>query len=607
MVETARPRHWIAALMFAAATAATAWQAWLSLFSQFAPYDDEGYILISLRSYLRGGRLYDEVYSQYGPFFYQALRLLFARMPADHDHAGLLTVVFWVAASLLCGLATYALSGRLFVAVAAQVLACQGLLRLCNEPLHPLGILALLLSIAVCLPLLLRRWPRALLFSLGALCAAVVLIKINVGAFLGISMVFALLLSLPARGLPRLLRLLPAALLVVVPFALMLPHFDWPWVRPYALHVAIAGLALGIVTARLQLTELLPRTLPWFAAGFAAALCLVVGGALLQGSSPRALVDAVVLLPLRMPAVYVVPAGFAPLQLALDGVALAAAVICVRWTGKGELVPGATRVAAGLILCCTPGLLFPWVPRDLFSLPLAFAVAVPPPSIEPARRHLVARCMLAAVAVLQSLHAYPVAGSQLGVATFLLLPIGGICIADGLHQLSRAVRLPRLPVAAGAAFLAWIAVWFVTTGEPYRDRYRSQKPLPLAGARWLHLDEEQLGTYVWLSEQLRRRCSSFVTLPGLNSLYLFSGMDPPTGFNTTSWMFLLGPETQAKIVEALAHEQAPCAVRNQKILKDWAMDRPLPEGPLLDYIARELRPIGRHGRYELLAGKQGGN
>ena len=52
----------LAAVLVAAGT-------WL-LFTTFMVYDDEGYVLYSLRTYGEHGRLYDSVFSQYGPFFF---------------------------------------------------------------------------------------------------------------------------------------------------------------------------------------------------------------------------------------------------------------------------------------------------------------------------------------------------------------------------------------------------------------------------------------------------------------------------------------------------------------------------------------------------------
>ena len=48
-----------------------------AFYTTFQEYDDEGYLLISLRDYARGGILYDEVYSQYGPAYFQLVTPLF--------------------------------------------------------------------------------------------------------------------------------------------------------------------------------------------------------------------------------------------------------------------------------------------------------------------------------------------------------------------------------------------------------------------------------------------------------------------------------------------------------------------------------------------------
>jgi hypothetical protein len=48
-----------------------------AFYTTFQEYDDEGYLLISLRDYARGGILYDEVYSQYGPAHFKLVTPLF--------------------------------------------------------------------------------------------------------------------------------------------------------------------------------------------------------------------------------------------------------------------------------------------------------------------------------------------------------------------------------------------------------------------------------------------------------------------------------------------------------------------------------------------------
>jgi len=42
--------------------------AFVQISSQFSPWDDEGYLVSSVSEFLRGGSLYDQIYTQYGPF-----------------------------------------------------------------------------------------------------------------------------------------------------------------------------------------------------------------------------------------------------------------------------------------------------------------------------------------------------------------------------------------------------------------------------------------------------------------------------------------------------------------------------------------------------------
>ena len=67
------------------------------LFSHFAFFDDEGYILLSARSYLEHGHLYTDVYSQYGPSFYVSIDGLHRLTGLAVDNfARLLTLVLWL-------------------------------------------------------------------------------------------------------------------------------------------------------------------------------------------------------------------------------------------------------------------------------------------------------------------------------------------------------------------------------------------------------------------------------------------------------------------------------------------------------------------------------
>src|SRR5690349_9445569 len=75
------------------------------LLASFAAYDDEGYMLLSLKHYLNEGHLYTLTFSQYGPVYYLAHSLFFRvlHFPLTHDGGRVVTFIFWMATSLLAG------------------------------------------------------------------------------------------------------------------------------------------------------------------------------------------------------------------------------------------------------------------------------------------------------------------------------------------------------------------------------------------------------------------------------------------------------------------------------------------------------------------------
>ena len=64
-----RLRFAFAAGAFAVLTVLLAMTAHAKMFTGFSAYDDEGYMLTALKSYVNHGHLYDQVFTQYGPFY----------------------------------------------------------------------------------------------------------------------------------------------------------------------------------------------------------------------------------------------------------------------------------------------------------------------------------------------------------------------------------------------------------------------------------------------------------------------------------------------------------------------------------------------------------
>ncbi|MCA9259975.1 MAG: hypothetical protein KDA61_12275, partial [Planctomycetales bacterium] len=103
------------------------------LFSTFAPYDDEGYVMLSLASYRDGKPLYDETSTQYGPALF-ALQSAFhtvTGLPISHDVTRLRTLSAWLLIAALAGALVYRLTGHFWLASASSGVAFLHLDRFC--------------------------------------------------------------------------------------------------------------------------------------------------------------------------------------------------------------------------------------------------------------------------------------------------------------------------------------------------------------------------------------------------------------------------------------------------------------------------------------------
>jgi hypothetical protein len=191
----------------------------------------------------------------------------------------------------------------------------------------------------------------------------------------------------------------------------------------------------------------------------------------------------------------------------------------------------------------------------------------------------------------------------------LLIPIGAICIADGWSVLRAGRVEARRRIVAHATvvlplliFLAWLLLWSILPSVrngllAYDLGVQPQLP----GTSRLRIARSQADTYERLAEILRSRCTTFLSIPGLNSLYLFSGAEPPTYLNTTAWMYLFDASTQARVVERSEPIERLCTVRSPGLLDFWRQGRPVPPGPLVDFVSRDLQRVERVDAYTVLA------
>lgn len=614
---------------FAVTAAVSAVIGFLSMFSNFSSYDDEGYLLVSLSEYVRrGGHLYDDVYSQYGPFYYEVVGNLFwaLGLPFTQNAGRSFTLGVWIATSLLLGIVTHRRTANLALGLGTTLLAYYALYSLAAEPMHPGGLLLLLLAamLGAGEVIVTGRATAALagLAALGALVGAAMTTKVNVGGFAAIAVAYACAVSFPPLMRSTAVRVLAGAVLVLAPLLLMVRDADRPEYLRFALLCSLSGAAVALVTAVRPLRDSSIPARRWAMAlvgGFAAVVGVVCLVALLTGTSLDGLVHGALIDALRQPRVFTIAPSLPERSLVLGFAALAGAglIAAAQLRGAGPRGPRVLLLSAVVRLVGGGAVwlaIAVWSAHTLaLGLALAFLAAVPRPDEPATSRARFARAFLPSLAVLEALQAYPVAGSQADWAVVLLVPTAAVTLADGWADLRRWIDLrspqwlPTLRLAGVVVAVALVARMAVpawaTAAKTAWPAYRDGVSLGLPGATWLRVPADQAETLRWVTGELRRNCSIFVSLPGLNSFYLWSQEPPPTGLNTTTWMFLLSADAQQRIVDSIDGIDRVCVLHSPGLVDFWRQSRPIPDRPLSRYIELRFTPQSARGGYAILVRK----
>jgi hypothetical protein len=606
--------------------------AYYAIFTVFAPQDDEGYLLITLKSYLDVGGLYDHVFTQYGPFYYEALGSVYRVLgkPVTLDSGRDLTLVMWVVATFLCGLAIARLTRSTLLGIGGTLIVSRVLITYPGEPMHPGHLLVLLLSALIAIAVLLfESRPMVAMTAMGLVAGAALLTKINVGVFACLAVVFAAAFAFATGPIARWLRPLVVVLAVGVPFALMEKKLGKGWgdgfALPFAVHVGLALLALGLASMAVTATFIRrPGALWTIAAFFAGATGLIVAsaaGVLLDGTSVRGLVDGVVVHPLNHPNVLFGVVVIRDWVFVFDFLMVAAAGL-VALSGRELRVASRPVVAGGRIVAgaaiwyilattsVAGGPQALWLP-----LSLAWIAALPSSRDGVSAGATFLRLFVPALAVFESMHAYPVSGSQTGWSAFLFAIVGAVCIADGVadfgvwlqghapewrHFYRNATGALIGALVMGAIFLA-----FLLPLQTYSRGYYHGVPLGLPGTARIRLPVGTRDAYTGVAAEVKSKCSTFVSLPGLNSFYLLTGESPPTTMNAEDeWMFLLDDAQQQRIVDAVRNKPGLCAIRHDGILAFWEQGRPLPQRPLVRFIETRFKPVYSLAGFQVLTEKE---
>ncbi len=588
--------------------------AFLHLFTSIAPYDDTGYILSLVENFNAHGALYRETFSQYGPFFSEFYFLVarVLQVPMTQDGIRWVVLVIWIAITVLAGVIAFRLTQKVWLALLTQAICFHFLRALLREPGHPVSLSALpLMLLALFLSSersegVTRKqalWAGALLGMLG-------MTKINLGLFALAAVGGALIYSAPRNGVGRALRFATA---FAFPSLAVLLIKSWPNEFRLQFVVVFSAAVLAILVSARGSTMPWPRLLrftSWMLLAGALVSLASIAIILFTGTTLGDLVRGLIVRPMKLADAFIyVPEmsrHTASMAIASLIVACGCRFLCAKNPALGEPLGFAMRLLfIAVVVFWVGGWLQPWA---------AFAlswVAVLPTKTANAREEAETswvQLSLALLPVAQMLGLYPVGGAQ-KVVPCALLTLALVPTFEGLFAFARAQSsLVAQRFTLGLASLAAVLLGYhsasVMLDEFQRKRaeFVEKIPLDLPGAHLTRVDRLAAATYHCLAENLGHTQPSFVSVPGVNSLYRWAKRPYPTGFNTTHNFAILSDAEQQRIVEVGRSCRPIAAIFHRELLYDfWTRGRFQPRGPLIDFVSHECRLLLRVRGYDLLA------
>jgi hypothetical protein len=586
-------------------------------FFGFSWFDDEGILLSGFILKNNENRLYDDIYSFYGPFyyeFYEFLYWIFGSLTHNAVRAAsalMLGLCAATAAGVAWGLtrshATAAITA-VFVVVAMAVMS--------ESAGHPEG-LSMLLAFAMLLAAQRFERSRSRIHPvlIGSVIAAALAVKVNVGLFLGAAWAIVVWRSVAQPSWLARLGGPVAFLVLIAPVAIMWPLMGFTWVRGYA---AFATLVIAAAVATWWRTDvaraLTGRDLLGTIAGFLLALTAIMGATLADGTSLPALLEMTLFQTTRFVRNWYIAAGIDSAAWVMLLVSGAGTVFClsvpVAAHGLGRVsawvADGLRTLLIVIYAACFGVLLFPFYsPFGYFGgmgfwLVAPFATTALLPRRDGPLEQPLTRGALAMLCAIMVLYPFPVAGHQVAIAS---APFA-ILAALALHDLSRQhapARVERHPFRERLPDAALLIVLALLTSGTARSvhRYMVSEALDLPGAGLIRVEPGVAPILRSVTERLRA-CGSSYSLPGLMSFHIWAGHTPPTSLNINHPLAFLTDRQQEQVVASLAGAHDLCVIYAPRFLAFLDRGQIANRPPLLRYVQESFVPIAEIGPYHIL-------
>ena len=483
-----------------------------------APYDDEGYVMMTLKTFGEGQPLYSSTHTQYGPAYYFLTESIHSTLglPLSQNGVRLKTIAFWCIATVLC----YAILVRLNVAEPLRFITTLlfhvHLDKLSLEPGHPQEWVLVLSMLAI--------WfvsgSSQGKWCMAASCVALVgMIKLNCGAVLAIPLIAEAYVatrsgmfhtndlkgSVPTRDTRAVLFVVSAGAIVATVVVLLTVMAGTNW----------SALLWGLVGQHRRFTTEFYHSIPIERTG----VLFAISSILLCLPRFRESRD-------RIAFGFGITAFIVATLLSLADF----------WR---PLVHGLEPRGAGSWLVIVGPAMVPWLwmqQRERIQSSTVFILCF--------------ICLAPAMA-------YPTPGTQLSLATvFAWIPIAMVLNKFSHFRATDATSMPRARHVWGAALTVAL-----TAVVPW-CRWAGNEPLVGRGVSLIRVEPSVANRENALTRAIVDSKAEFLVFDGHNHnrFYFRTGLRPLTAANPTFWPRMLSDEEQSRIIEKIQTCKSLCVV-----------------------------------------------
>jgi hypothetical protein len=551
-------------------------------FSSMATYDDESYVMMTIKTFLEGDRLYAQTYTQYGPAYYMLQTPIhgWLGLPITHDIVRLKTVFCWLLMGGLAGLIVARVTGKSLAALTAMLMTVLHLENLGLEPAHPQEVVALLSL--VCL-LAMNSYKWHLLFLAGVCAAFAGMAKLNVGA---VGLFAAGFSGVSSSRTSKLWASLGSIIAVGLSAGVFWEIAKKSVSRDEYVNLAWPGLivvaAIFLVATAIQESSRLNEKIRsrnedqrFFFSPFVAVVIggiagsgFVVAWAMNNGNSFQEILYGVVLQHSFMSESFYHPMQFVTggIPFALVAVCLLAARIVLRFSNRdadsidrylGFLPPMALAISILLIgMDCWKPLVHGLNARGAARfLATAGPVLMPIVLLKGATQF---RLSLAMCGCLSPLLAFPVPGTQVALGTLPIVIGLIVCSFDTCEQ-----QQSVLPIEFCRKCWVGLTTILVVSTAVFFTHWIKNTPLNQPGCRWVRLDPSRAKAEKAIASSINKINSPWLAFDtqNHNRFFFWTGKKPLTSISPTFWPLMLTETQQQKIVAAAEKVDSICVIK----------------------------------------------